>query len=300
MNPDLHASYDFCARVARREAKNFYPSFLLLPAPRRRSMCALYAFLRRSDDIADEPDQGVDRREALRRWRSALDLALSGSPAEGPGEWPGWPALAETAARHAIPGKYLHEVLDGVESDLEPAPFATFEDLRGYCRRVASAVGLCCLHIWGFRSEGGRAESLAESAGLALQLTNVIRDVKEDAGNGRVYLPADDLARFGVTADDLTAAHASHRLQSLLAFEAARAYDEYERAKPLAALVSPEGRPVLLTIVGVYRALLDEIARREYDVLPARLSLPAWRKAAVAARAFAGRLAPSKPWPPDR
>jgi phytoene synthase len=151
-------------------------------------------------------------------------------------------------------------------------------------------VGLCCLHVWGFRSEGGRAEALAESAGLALQLTNIVRDAGEDARKGRIYIPREDLERFGVRPDELTGDRAGEPLRRLLAFEARRAYDYYDRARPLAALVSPEGRPVLLTIVGIYRALLDEIARRGYEVLAGRVSVPGWRKAAIAARAYAGRV----------
>jgi phytoene synthase len=294
MTPELAESYAHCAEVARREARNFYPSFLLLPADPRRSMCALYAFLRRSDDIADDAGTAPAKRAALDAWRTALDAALRAGvePAPSPGSdgWPGWPALADTVRRHAIPARYLGETLDGVESDIEPAPFDTFDELYGYCYRVASAVGLCCIHIWGFRSEGGRAEELAEAAGLALQLTNIVRDVGEDARNGRVYLPREDLDRFGVRPEDLVAGRAGEPLRRLLAFEARRAYDYYDRARPLADLVSPEGRPVLAAIVGVYRALLDEISRRGYDVLARRVTLPAWRKAAIAARAYAGRL----------
>ena len=174
--------------------------------------------------------------------------------------------------------------------DLSPRTFATYEDLRVYCYHVASAVGLCCIHIWGFRSDDGRAEAMAESCGLALQLTNIIRDVGEDARNGRVYLPEEDLVRFNVTREDLTVTRASEPLTKLLAFEARRAYDEYERARPLANLVDPVGRPVLLTIAGIYRALLDRIGQENYDVLSERVSVPKWRKAVIAARSFGARF----------
>src|SRR5262249_27335331 len=155
---------------------------------------------RRSDDIADDPAAGTPdaQRAALDAWRAALEVALNGGAAVDFGQdaWPGWAAVSETVRRHAIPGRYLFEVLDGVERDLDPKPFETFQELYGYCYRVASAVGLCCLHVWGFRSAGGRAESLAEAAGLALQLTNILRDVGEDARNGRIYLPRRDLEGF--------------------------------------------------------------------------------------------------------
>ena len=286
MTPILAESYRFCGALSRREAKNFYYSFLLLPPRLRRSMCALYAFLRHTDDLADEPGPVDVKRAALRDWRGDLDRTLGGAP----GAWPGLPALADAAMRHGIASEHLHAVIDGVEMDLEPRPFATFEELRGYCNRVASAVGLCCIQIWGYRSEGGRAERLAEACGIALQLTNILRDVRQDAEGGRIYLPQDDLTRFGVSIDDLRRASPSPRLRELFAFEGGRAYDYYREAGPLVRLVSPVGRPVLSAIVGIYRALLDEIARRDYDVLGGRVALPAWRKVWIAAGALGGRL----------
>src|SRR5262249_41735006 len=137
-------------------------------------------------------------------------------------------------------------------------------------------------HIWGYRSDDGRAEEMAEACGVALQLTNILRDVREDAARGRIYLPREDLARFGVEPEELSAGQTSERLRRLLEFEGRRALDYYEKAEPLVHLVAPVGRPVLQTIVGIYRSLLAEIIRRDYDVLPARIALPAWRKAAIA------------------
>jgi phytoene synthase len=288
MTDVLAESYRFCNALSRREAKNFYYSFLLLPPPLRRSMCALYAFLRHTDDLADEPGTTEAKRSSLVAWRSSLDRARGGDPSIA---WPGLPALADAVDRHRIPPRFLHAVIDGVEMDLEPLPFATFNDLHGYCYRVASAVGLCCIHIWGYRSEGGKAERLAEACGIALQLTNILRDVREDAQLGRVYLPMEDLERFGVSPEELKAPAPSDRLRALLAFEGRRAYDFYGESGPLIRLVAPVGRPVLTAIVGIYRALLDEIARRDYDVLASRVSLPSWRKAAITVGALAGRLA---------
>lgn len=284
MEAALRASYRFCAELSRREARNFYYSFLLLPPGRRRAMCALYAFLRRTDDLADEPGDPAGQRRALDAWRLDLDRALGGHP----GGWPGLPALADTARRHRLPRRHLHAVIDGVAMDLEPRPFATFAELYRYCYHVASAVGLSCIHIWGFRSEGGRAEALAEACGVALQLTNILRDVREDAQRGRIYLPREDLDRFGVTPAELSAPRPSEPVRRLLAFESRRAYDYYAQAMPLVPLVAPVGRPVLRTIVGIYRALLDEIARRDYDVLAGRIALPTWRKTAIALRALVG------------
>ncbi|QDV36004.1 phytoene/squalene synthase family protein [Tautonia plasticadhaerens] len=294
MTDALAESYRFCNALSRREAKNFYYSFLLLPPGLRRSMCALYAFLRHTDDLADEPGTIGAKRASLVGWRSGLDRALDGAPSL---DWPGLPALADAVRRHAIPPRFLHAVIDGVEMDLEPRPFATFQDLHGYCYRVASAVGLCCIHIWGYDSEGGEAERLAESCGVALQLTNILRDVREDAQLGRVYLPMEDLDRFGVSPEELTATSPSDRLRELLAFQGERAYGFYGESGPLIRLVAPVGRPVLAAIVGIYRALLDEIARRDYDVLASRVALPAWRKAAITAGALAGRLSRPRPRP---
>jgi phytoene synthase len=291
MDQALRVSYEFCGSLARREARNFYYAFLLLPAHQRRSMCALYAFLRHTDDLADEPARPIDKARALDDWRGELDRALAGLGTA----WPGFPALADTVARHAIPPDLLVKAIDGVSMDIEPHRFLTFDDLTDYCYHVAAVVGLCCLHIWGYRSEGGKAERLAESCGIALQLTNIIRDVREDARNGRIYLPEEDLERFGVRTDELAAqGRPSLQFRELLAFEGRRAYENYQYANRLVPLVDPVGRPVLKTIVGIYCALLDEIARREYDVLDSRISVPSWRKFAIALRAIASRIKEDK------
>ena len=284
---DLRASYGFCAEVASREARNFYYSFLVLPPDRRRSMCALYAFLRRTDDLADDPGPSEAKVEALAGWRGSLDRALAGRSET----WPGLLALADTVRRHEIPPAYLHEVVDGVEMDLVPRPFETFDDLAAYCYRVASVVGLSCLSIWGYRSDGGKAEALAEACGVALQLTNIVRDVREDALQGRIYLPREDLRRFGVAPEELSAPRLTSRVRALLEFQTARASDFYGQAEPLRHRVDPVGRPVLLAMVGIYRALLDEIVRRDHDVFAGRVSIPAWRKVAITVRSLGGRFA---------
>jgi phytoene synthase len=223
----------------------------------------------------------------LLQWRGDVHRALDGGEDHA---WPGLAALAATVERHAIPRRYLDAVIDGVAMDLHPRPFATFDELYGYCYHVASAVGLCCLHIWGYRSKDGRAESLAEACGIALQLTNILRDVREDAVNGRLYLPQEDLGRFGVTPEELTSPRTNDRVRALLAYEGRRAYAYYDQARPLAELVAPVGRPVLATIVGIYRSLLDEIARRDYDVLAERVALPSWRKVSITLRSLSGRF----------
>jgi phytoene synthase len=278
-NQALPASYRFCGRLARQEARNFYYAFLLLPRAERQSMCALYAFLRHTDDLADEPGSATDKACALDAWRVELESALAGMGTV----WPGLPALADAVVRHGIPALLLRKAIDGASMDVRPRRFATFDDLADYCYHVASVVGLACLHIWGYRSERGRAEHLAESCGIALQLTNIIRDVRADARTGRIYLPDEDLARFGVQPDQLSRdGRPGDRVRALLAFQADRAYEYYERADQLAPLVNRVGRPVLQTIVGIYRALLDEIVRRDYNVFSARVAVPVWRKIAIA------------------
>jgi phytoene synthase len=238
--------------------------------------------MRHTDDLADGQAPTAEKSAALERWDRGLDTALEG----GPPCWPGLLALADTVSRHGIPPLRLHEVIDGVSMDLQPRRYASFDELSTYCYHVASAVGLCCLHIWGFESDAGKAERLAESCGIALQLTNILRDVREDAQNGRIYLPSDEMDRFGVGPAELTADRSNRRVRELLAFEARRAYELYDRSSDLVPLVEPVGRPVLVAIVGIYRALLDEIVRRDYDVLSRRVSVPAWRKVAIAIRAF--------------
>ncbi|WP_422930379.1 phytoene/squalene synthase family protein [Singulisphaera sp. PoT] len=290
MDDALKTSYRFCADLSRREARNFYYSFVLLPPTLRRSMCALYAFSRHTDDLVDEAGTLEVKRAALDHWRASIDRALTGSPGA---DWPGLAALADTVRRHAIPRRYIEAVIDGVEMDLEPRRFPTFEDLRGYCDKVASAVGLCCIHIWGFRSEGGRAEDYAEACGVALQVTNILRDIREDAELGRIYLPEEDMERFGVQPEDLLATTPNDRVRALVAFEAERASALYEQAKLLGPLVSPVGRPVLATIAGIYHALLREIIRRDFDVMSQRVSLPKWRKLAIALGSLGTRLARS-------
>jgi 15-cis-phytoene synthase len=284
----LRSSYRYCTASSRRHARNFFYAFMLLPGPLRRSMCALYAFLRHTDDLADEPASPAWKAEAIASWRLELDAALAGRESH----WPGLPALADTIVRYGIPVHLLHEVIEGVSMDIEPRRYATFADLALYCRHVASAVGLCCLHIWGYRSNEGKAERLADACGIALQLTNIIRDVRDDATSGRIYLPLEDMERFSVAPGELAATgRPGDSLRSLLAFEAERALQYYDLALELTPLISAKGRPVFLTIVGTYRGLLDEIMTRDYNVLDRRVSLSKWRKGIVVLRALAGRVA---------
>ena len=227
MRPEdtVRKSYRFCTMLSRREARNFFHAFMLLPQTQRQSMCALYAFLRHTDDLADDESHASSKTEAISAWRRDFDSALAGRDCQ----WPGLPAVTDTIARHRIPVHLLHEVINGVSMDLEPRRYATYSDLTEYCYRVASVVGICCLHVWGYSSDGGRAEKLAENCGLALQLTNIIRDVRADACSGRIYLPTEDLERFNVAPEDLVqSGPPSNSLRALLGFQAQRAYKCYE------------------------------------------------------------------------
>jgi phytoene synthase len=274
---ELRQSYAWCERVARRQAGNFYHGFRLLPADQRRALCALYAFMRVADDLADEPGPVDARQRALDTWREQLDQALAGSYYHRL-----HPALHDAIERYGVPRRYLEEVLDGVCMDLTIARYDTFAELYRYCYRVASAVGLSCIHVWGFRSE--QAPRHAEAAGVALQLTNILRDLGEDAARGRVYLPREDLERFGYGADDLGRHVRDDRFRALMRFEVERARGYYEAAEALAPLLEPAGRAVFLVMLRTYRGLLDVIVRRDYDVFSRRASLGRLRKLWLAAR----------------
>jgi phytoene synthase len=271
MTPALARSYTYCERLARREAGNFYGAFRVLPGPQRQAMCALYAFMRVADDLSDSPGDAAAKRPALAAWRAGFHRALRGEY-----EHPLHPALHHAMQTHAVPPEYLDAVLDGVEMDLEPVGYATFADLRLYCYRVASAVGLACIHIWGFKDD--RAKGYAETAGLAFQLTNILRDLREDAERGRVYLPREDLERFGYDVESLRRGERDGRFRALMRFEVERARACYAEAWPLAPLLRPAGRAVFLAMTRTYRALLDAIERRDYDVFTSRVRLTRWHK----------------------
>jgi phytoene synthase len=272
-------SYAYCERLAARAAGNFYHGFRLLPADQRRAMCSLYAFLRIADDLSDDGGSVEERRQSLDEWREGLAACLAGDYRH-----PIHPALHHAVERYGIPVGRLEDVLDGMEMDLHIASYDTFADLYTYCYRVASAVGLCCISIWGFRGE--EAPRAAEAAGVALQLTNILRDVAEDAGRGRIYLPKEDLDRFGVQAEDLRRGVRDERFAALMRFQAERAYEYYNAALPLTGLLAPPGRAIFLVILRTYRALLDAIVERDFDVFTGRIRLGRWYKLWLAARAL--------------
>ncbi|QDT17837.1 phytoene/squalene synthase family protein [Alienimonas californiensis] len=313
---DLDAAFAHCTRLARRTGKNFYWSFLTLPANQRRDMGALYAFMRVTDDLGDDPAEPLDRRRlAVANWRERTAAALHGEAID-----PAAPhaaaliAFADVARRRGIPPGLPLDVIDGVAADLAqpPArltePRVFFEHAAGrddYCYHVAGAVGLCCLHVWGCDELDGAAREPALACGRAFQRTNILRDVAEDAAAGRVYLPADRLAKFGVEPADLVSRPGDayldtlrddepirRRIERLLRCEADETGAEYANAEPLFDFVSPHGRGVLHAMTRIYGDLLNRVEKAGIDVLARRVRVPTWRKAAAVAGGLSERWRP--------
>lgn len=268
----VEQSYAHCEAIARQRARNFYYAFLLLPRHKRLAMCAVYAFMRRCDDLSDGEDASP---EALQDWRAHLDLVLQGQSAPDPL----WPAFAHTAQRFQIPHRLFHEMIDGVASDFSRSQIDSFDDLYRYCYLVASVVGLTIIHIFEFSDP--RAGLLAEKCGIAFQLTNILRDVREDLDNHRVYLPADELRHFRVDRLD----QPSPELRELLRFQGRRARQYYDDARPLLQLVHHDSRPALWALMEIYRRLLLRIEQRDYDVLARRVRLSTLEKIWILAQA---------------
>ena len=302
--PPLAESYQACVQVARRTGRNFYYSFLTLPKRLAEDMCVLYAFMRWTDDLADAEELPIEIRQvAIQQWREHVRAALHSPPplhAVSPPPLSDFEplslssnqlidrhilnAIVDVVRRHQIPEQYLFDVIDGVESDLEVRPFETFPQLEDYCYHVAGAVGLCCVHIWGF--EGAQAERLAIDCGTAFQLTNVLRDLSEDAARGRIYLPAEDLTRFGYSAEELRAGIRNSAFEALMKFEVDRARDYYERSADLTACLSTPGRRIYTAMRDIYGGLLREIERRRYDVFTQRIRLSGFQKLKSALLAY--------------
>ena len=281
MSDSVAESYAYCRVLAKRTARNFYYSFLTLPRSRLQAMCVLYAFMRVTDDLGDNDRPEALRAGDLKHWQESLVKAVS----TGHSDHPVLPALVDVVRGYGIPVQYLLDVIAGVEMDLRPVAYETFERLSDYCYHVAGAVGLACIHMWGFHDD--RAPQAAIDCGTAFQLTNILRDLREDAGQGRVYLPAEDLAKFQMTPSDLAEGCRDDRFQGLMQFEVARAREYYARARPLYDFLDPPGKPILETMLRIYGGLLDEIERRGYDVFTRRIELSSWRKFCMAAHTAA-------------
>lgn len=282
----LDEAYAVCRAIAKREAKNFYYAFLALPAARKNAICAIYAFMRRADDLADDESLPRDeRRRCLDTWLAAWREAIGGGDTTDPV----FIAVRDAMARFAIPHSLLEELVAGTTMDLKPATssapdtYATFADLYGYCYLVASVVGLVCIRIFGYTDP--RAEKLAEETGIAFQLTNILRDVAEDASRNRVYLPLEDLAAHHVSLGSLL--HRSPGVppkpeeRALLEDIACRAEAYYKSAEALMPLIDSESRPALWVLVSIYHALLQRIESARYDVFSQRVSVPLLEKVGI-------------------
>lgn len=307
----LTMAYSVCRGIARSNAKNFYYAFMVLPRHKREALYAVYAFMRRCDDIADDAGFSLEeRRFTLNTWLDAFHRAQEGQPTDDPILL----ALSDAQRRYTIPAGLLDDLALGTAMDVaDPlaggpptgeasrgeqmtvhpvegltVQYKTFEDLKHYCYHVASVVGLVCIHIFGYKDPA--AEELAEKCGLAFQLTNIIRDVKEDAAMGRVYLPQEDLAKFGLSAADLLSAPDVARFRPLLALEADRAREYYASGEQLIPYVSEDSQPALWVLIHIYRRLLEKIAERQYDVFAAKVSLTVSEKLRILAKGFLQRI----------
>jgi len=299
-NSGVAGSYSQCHQIARAARSNFYYAFYLLPKPKRDSLAALYAFMRLVDDVADLGEDLQAAQQGLAKWRAAFDEAATGrsqffdgtavKPLEKPlyGEREVLPALVDTMRRYNMPARYLHDLISGAEMDLTVKSYPTFDRLREYCYRVAGTVGLTCTHVFGYCDP--RALDLAEKLGLAFQLTNIIRDVHEDAALSRVYIPDEDLARYGVSPEDFSRNEATLGVREVLRFEAGRAWRIYEECSDLLDLVDADSRGALWLLVHTYSALLARMESVDFAVFGERARLSKAEKLIFIARARFGRL----------
>lgn len=273
----LAESFRHCRAVTRARARNFYYAFRLLDDARRDAICSIYAFMRQCDDLSDEAGATVTGLEA---WRAAMRSALDGGVAEDPL----WPAFVDTVERYRIPHHYFEDHIDGVASDLARSTFETFDELYRYCYQVASIPGLALVHVFGYRTP--EALDLAEKCGVAFQLTNIIRDVREDADKGRVYLPREDLDAYGADPSGFGGGRESGRFRELLRYEGRRAHEYYRQSRPLLDMVDPACRPSLWALIEIYSRLLKRIESRNYDVLGRRVRVSAIEKSWIVVRAL--------------
>jgi 15-cis-phytoene synthase len=291
----LEMAYSVCRSIARSAAKNFYYGFVVLPQRKRNALSAVYAFMRRCDDIADDTTLSAnDRHNKLADWLDKVHRALASQPTDDPVLL----ALTDAQRVYNIPIGLLDQLAFGTAADLDigqndgtSAPqirYETFEELRQYCYGVASVVGLVCIKIFGYRDPA--AEPLAEQCGLAFQLTNIIRDVKEDVAMGRVYFPREDLAQFGLSPADLAPQVDVARVRPLLALEADRAREGYRSGEELIALVNEDSQPALWVLITIYRRLLEKIALKQYDVFSERVRLTVPDKLSVLGKGILKRL----------
>ncbi len=285
-------AYRVCREIARKEARNFYYSFVALPEAKRDAICAVYAFMRHADDLSDDESLSVAERQSqlgewLEGWHSASQGGATGDLV--------FIALRDAQRRFEIPSELLEQLVEGTTMDLRRGggaegrarssydTYETFDELYRYCYLVASVVGLVCIRIFGYRDL--HAEKLAEETGIAFQLTNILRDVREDAERGRIYLPLEDLRRFGITPEQLAQAHDERGLtepvRELLHWEALRAEEYYRSGEKLLPLIDVDSRPALWVLITIYHRLLLKIRTLDYNVFSTRVSVPSYEKLAI-------------------
>lgn len=278
MRNGLSADYEYCQTLTKREAKNFYYGFMLLPPPQRQAIYAAYAFARRCDDIVDEGAPVDEARVKLAAYREQLDRCLEGAP-----EGPVFTALKDAVDTYSIPHEYLYGLIRGVESDLTVRRYETFDDLKRYCYLVASVVGLISIEIFGYDG-GKKAQEHAADLGVALQITNILRDIREDAERDRIYLPLEETAMFGYSEDELLSGAVTPAFRSLMSYQVARAREYFIEGRKLLPYLPRRARACVGAMAGIYEAILDQIGRRPSIVFRRRVSLSASQKLALAGR----------------
>ena len=287
MVTDLELAYEECRLITRREAKNFYYAFLTLPARRRRAIYVAYSFCRYCDDSVDAERSDAEKLRMLAELRDKLNRCYQGQADE-----PLFLGLADVARQYDIPQEYFREVLAGVESDLVKNRYQNFEELSRYCYQVASVVGLICLQIFGYKD--ARARQYAIDLGLAMQLTNIARDVKEDLAFDRIYLPQDELAQFGYSEEELLAGTCNDAFVNLMRFQARRARDYFRSGFQLLPYLSPRSRACPAALGLIYSKVLDRIEDANYNVLDRRVSLSTAEKLQVMAHSWLTSMLPRR------
>jgi phytoene synthase len=286
----IDAALEACAEITRTQARNFYHGLRLLPSPKREALYAVYAWMRIADDIADEEGASADARRArLDELAAGTRHALAG---EARDDAPVLVALAAISRRYALPAADFEGALEGQRMDLEPRVYATFAETELYCDRVASTVGRICLDIWGVRdgADAARARELSTKRGIAFQLTNILRDVREDLARGRCYLPADELAAHGLDAASLVAWRQPEAAARFIGVQCDRARRYFAESAPLDAMVSPDARPTIVAMSEIYRGILGVIARDPAKAMRERARLSTLTKSWIALRARFGVL----------
>ena len=287
MASEIDRAYDHCRRVAKEHAKNFYYAFRTLPPAERRAIYSIYAFCRYCDDVADDDDLPLDEK---RRLLAETRGRLRDSSRES--EDPVFLALGSTTRTFGVPRRHLEEVIRGVETDLSVSRFQSFDQLRDYCYLVASAVGLICIEVVGY--EDPVARKYAIDLGIAMQLTNVMRDVKEDMDRGRIYLPLDDISSFGYSEQDLMDGRRNESFRRLMAFQAERARGYFDSGARLFPLLSRESRACAAVLHQLYSRILDRMESSGYDVFERRIGLRTSEKLLLTAKLWIGSLMPSQ------